>query len=128
MAKFVMKELLARSTIYKGVSGIAYKIYKNVPFEVKEEMDIKYFKSKKQFEEVGLFKAHKKPKPEKNIEEQLEDELTQIKGISKKIVKKIVEIYVSKDKLMQVLESNSNLGPEFPKKTQNILIAHYLKK
>ena len=125
MTKFRFKTLAESVTTYKGVTGNNYTIYRGRPFEVTDPKDIEYFSNKRQFEKVGMF-APKKEEP-KDEDEAFEQKLAAIKGVSEKVAKKVAEIY-TEAKLIEAIDSNSNLGPEIPKNQQTLIAKFYLNK
>ena len=115
------------STTYDGPSGFRYIIYLDKPFEVNNPQDISFFRSKNQFEEVGLIESIIKPKPEpkKDIDTLFYEELEKLK-LNKKTIKIIKRAYISKVDFVADLEEGYKLDPTISKTDMNRLKFNFL--
>lgn len=104
-----------------------YTIYRGTPFEVLEQKDIDFFDESHRFKRV-LFKSTVKPvEKEEDKSEEFYAELEAIRGISENAARKIVDIYQTKDNLMQVLEQNLQIDPKITKRQHTYLRKEYLE-
>lgn len=126
MAKFLFKTLQTPLTSYRGPSGVRYQIQQNIPFVVRNKEDIEFFKNNHRFEKVNILT--KKPDPiQKNQDQLLKEELEKVEGLTEKTIEKVVELYVSKEHLTDVVEQNYELDPSISKEQAEI-IKKYIKK
>ena len=125
MVKFVFTTQSNRTTRYNGPSGAGYVINQGFSFEVTNPMDIAFFDKNSRFKRVILPKKPEPVKPEK-LEEDWLAELQDIWGISRKMAGIVFELYPRKDALIEALEMRYKLGPEIPKKREDVLRKHFL--
>ncbi len=126
MAKFMFLTQSSGTATRDGPSGTRYVINKGAPFEVKDKQDIEYFsKFPQRFGKVGLLTP--KPEPSKDVDELLRKRLSSIKGLSKKNVDKLVEVYHSEENLMATLEEGNKLDQSVPMKQQELVKKNFLK-
>lgn len=126
VAKFIMLTLQQSMTRYRGASGQGYTIGKDQPFEVRDKEDIKFFSSSPIFKRVSIFA--KSNVVRKDIDELLDDELKKIKGLTPKTRENIVDLYVSMDHLIELVEEGHNLDSSIPKKQGEKLIKYIQKQ
>ena len=124
MARFIFVTLQESMTTYRGPSGFNYVISKEMPFKVKNKEDVEFFKKNPRFKKVSMFK---KGKVQKDVDEKLKIELSNIKGLPKKIIAKVVKLYLSLANLKEMVEEGYDLDKSISKGHQ-IKIKKYIKK
>ena len=127
MAKFVLLNQRESLKSQTGASGEKYVSNRGKPFKVTNKEDIEYFSSfPKRFKKVGLLERG--AEPEKDVDAQLTDKLSSIKGVSKKSVSTIVTAYHSEEKLMDAIENGYDLSPEVPDRQKEAVRKFFLEQ
>jgi len=124
--KFIFETQTNSSSSYPGKSGKRYLIYKGRPFEVTDKMDIEFFENNSRFRKAKG--KDNKVVLKEDIEESLYNKLEKIYGVSKRTAKKVVDIYVSEETLIQAIEGGGNLGVELSKKQVDLIIKKLTKR
>lgn len=124
--KFIFETQTSRTQVYHGRSGKNYTINKGMPFEVEDKIDIDFFESKNQFRKAKG--KDNKSEPVEDVDTKLLKMLLKISGVSKKTAEKLVEIYVSEDKLIQAIEGGGKLAVEIPEKQAALIIEKLIKR
>ncbi len=117
VAKFLFSTQVDRIQTYKGPSGNDYVSNIGIPFEVRDKQDIQFFLNQpNRFEKVGI--TTKLPERPKDIEELLEEYLKGI-GLTNKTIKRVVELYTSKEQLIDEIEQKYKIDPSISKSEQD---------
>lgn len=125
MAEFRLKTQTLHMQSITGPSGQKYESLQGYFFKVENALDIKYFEKNPRYEKQGLLK--KKPVlKKKDVDELLIDKLEKLKGVTRKTAEKVADIYLSRQKLYEAVQSG-DLDPSIPTK-QAETITEYVKK
>ena len=117
--KFVFLTQSADTTTYKAPSGKDYVINIGQPFVVEDKQDIEFFSNEKNKQR---FKKSGKAIEVKSEDDDFKKELSEIKGLSKKSIDKIISVYGTKEGLVDDINAGYDLESSLTKKQKEVLI------
>lgn len=133
--------MLDSSTTYDGPSGTRYTVYLERAFEVTNEQDIEFFRSKpNRFAEETLKEAiestsidkpieeNKKDKPRMSEDTKLEIELKKIKGLPKNSIKLVMDNYLSIADLKKTIKKGFRLNYRIPLKHKKLIKEYFMNE
>ena len=107
---------------FRGVSGKGYASIQGHSFPVQDEMDIAYFREKRQFEEIGAIKRMISKPVKVDKAKDFSKWLDNVKGLNKKTKSLIADSYEILDNLDDHTQNGGKLPQEITKKQKELLL------
>jgi hypothetical protein len=121
MAKFICLTQVQNLATFPAPSGICYDSIKGTAFNVNENIDVEHFEKNSRFKKLGLVDKIIKPKVEVQNDNDLKDFLNGVKGLTKFSIDKILNVYDTKEQVIDDIETDKKRFTITPKQKEILI-------